>query len=235
MRRGLASSLGRTGRLFGLDRKRALHPGREVAREGADVFIVARLFRCGESHRVGFAAGHETGVGGGYTGESRTFGDRFYPLYRRIFENMGGRSVTLRTLDIGGDKQLPYFDMPKELNPALGWRGIRVALQWKDLLRVQLRAALRASAHGRLKLLLPMITTLDEVLEVREMVRELRIQLLEQGYEVAEDVPLGIMIEVPAAVYLSEQFSQHVDFLSVGSNDLTQYLLAVDRNNPNVE
>lgn len=155
-----------------------------------------------------------------------------YRLYRRIFENMGGRSVTLRTLDIGGDKQLPYFDMPKELNPALGWRGIRVALQWKDLLRVQLRAALRASAHGRLKLLLPMITTLDEVLEVREMVRELRIQLLEQGYEVAEDVPLGIMIEVPAAVFALPQLIQEVDFLSVGTNDMVQYLLAADRDNP---
>ncbi|MCH2102899.1 MAG: phosphoenolpyruvate--protein phosphotransferase [Planctomycetes bacterium] len=155
-----------------------------------------------------------------------------YRLYRRIFENMGDRPVTLRTLDIGGDKQLPYFDMPKELNPALGWRGIRVALQWKDLLRVQLRAALRASAHGRLKLLLPMITTLDEVLEVREMVRELRIQLLEQGYEVAEDVPLGIMIEVPAAVFALPQLIQEVDFLSVGTNDMVQYLLAADRDNP---
>ena len=155
-----------------------------------------------------------------------------YRLYRRIFENMGDRPVTLRTLDIGGDKQLPYFEMPKELNPALGWRGIRVALQWKDLLRVQLRAALRASAHGRLKLLLPMITTLDEVLEVREMVRELRIQLLEQGYEVAEDVPLGIMIEVPAAVFALPQLIQEVDFLSVGTNDMVQYLLAADRDNP---
>ncbi|MCH2107063.1 MAG: phosphoenolpyruvate--protein phosphotransferase, partial [Planctomycetes bacterium] len=155
-----------------------------------------------------------------------------YRLYRRVFENMGGRPVTLRTLDIGGDKQLPYFDMPKELNPALGWRGIRVSLQWRDLLRVQLRAALRASAHGSLRLLIPMITTLEEVLEVREMVRELRLQLLEQGYEVAEDVPLGIMIEVPAAVFTLPQLIQEVDFVSVGTNDMVQYLLAADRDNP---
>jgi len=158
-----------------------------------------------------------------------------YRLYRRVFENMGGLPVTLRTLDIGGDKQLPYFNMPKELNPALGWRGIRVTLQWKDLLRVQLRAALRASAHGSLRLMFPMITTLDEVLEVREMVRELRVQLLEQGYEVADDVPLGIMIEVPAAVFTLPQLIQEVDFVSVGTNDMVQYLLAADRDNPFVD
>ena len=127
-----------------------------------------------------------------------------YRLYRRVFENMGDLPVTLRTLDIGGDKQLPYFTMPKELNPALGWRGIRVTLQWKDLLRVQLRAALRASAHGKLKLMLPMITTLDEVLEVKEMILELRAQLQEQGYEVADDVPVGAMIEVPSLLICLE-------------------------------
>jgi phosphoenolpyruvate-protein phosphotransferase len=155
-----------------------------------------------------------------------------YRLYRRVFENMEGLPVTLRTLDIGGDKQLPYFTMPKERNPALGWRGIRVTLQWKDLLRVQLRAALRASAHGKLRLMFPMITTLDEVIEVREMVQELRVQLLEQGYEVADDVPLGIMIEVPAAVFTLPQMIQEVDFVSVGTNDMVQYLLAADRDNP---
>ena len=155
-----------------------------------------------------------------------------YRLYRRVFENMDGLPVTLRTLDIGGDKQLPYFNMPKELNPALGWRGIRVTLQWKDLLRVQLRAALRASAHGNLKLMFPMITTLDEVLEVREMVEELRVQLQEQGYEISSNVPLGIMIEVPAAVFTLPQLIQEVDFVSVGTNDLVQYLLAADRDNP---
>ncbi|MDE0891311.1 MAG: phosphoenolpyruvate--protein phosphotransferase [Planctomycetota bacterium] len=155
-----------------------------------------------------------------------------YRLYRRVFKNMGGRPVTLRTLDIGGDKQLPYFNMPKEANPALGWRGIRVTLRWKDLLRVQLRAALRASAHGDLRLMFPMITTLDEILEIKETIKDLRVQLLEQGYEIAEDVSIGIMIEVPAAVFSLKQMIEEVDFVSVGTNDLVQYLLAADRDNP---
>ena len=155
-----------------------------------------------------------------------------YRLYRRVFKSMGGRPVTLRTLDIGGDKQLPYFNMPKEANPALGWRGIRVTLQWKDLLRVQLRAALRASAHGDLRLMFPMITTLDEVLEIKETIKELRTQLLEQGYEIADKVSLGIMIEVPAAVFTLKQMIEEIDFVSVGTNDLVQYLLAADRDNP---
>lgn len=155
-----------------------------------------------------------------------------YRLYRRIFERMGDLPVTLRTLDIGGDKQLPYFTMPKERNPALGWRGIRVTLKWKDLLRVQLRAALRASAHGNLRLMFPMITTLDEVLEIKEMILELRDQLQEQGYEIAESVPMGIMIEVPAAVFSLPHLIEEVDFVSVGTNDMVQYLLAADRDNP---
>ena len=155
-----------------------------------------------------------------------------YRLYRRVFKSMEGRPVTLRTLDIGGDKQLPYFNMPKEANPALGWRGIRVTLQWKDLLRVQLRAALRASAHGELRLLFPMITTLDEVLEIKETIGELRAQLLEQGYEIAGNVSIGIMIEVPSAVFTLKQMIEEIDFVSVGTNDMVQYLLAADRDNP---
>ena len=221
------------------DRAEALSTQAGLAAETPDGVRVALSVNIESIHDFGtFDINHSDGVGLLRTEFLYMERSQFpseeeqYRLYRRIFENMGDRPVTLRTLDIGGDKQLPYFEMPKELNPALGWRGIRVALQWKDLLRVQLRAALRASAHGRLKLLLPMITTLDEVLEVREMVRELRIQLLEQGYEVAEDVPLGIMIEVPAAVFALPQLIQEVDFLSVGTNDMVQYLLAADRDNP---
>ncbi|MCB9916095.1 MAG: phosphoenolpyruvate--protein phosphotransferase [Planctomycetes bacterium] len=155
-----------------------------------------------------------------------------YRLYRRVVEHFEGRPVTLRTLDIGGDKQLPYFKTPKEVNPALGWRGLRVSLQWEDLLRIQLRAALRASGHGPVQLLLPMVTAVEEVRRVHQIFREVRSQLAEQGYRVADDVPAGIMVEVPAALLTLPQILEEVDFVSVGTNDLVQYLLAADRDNP---
>ena len=154
-----------------------------------------------------------------------------YRLYRRVLEHMGDKAVTLRTLDIGCDKQLPYFKTPQEPNPALGWRGLRISLEWQDLLRVQLRAALRASAHGSLRLLLPMVTSIEEVRAVRAIFNDVRCQLVEQGYEAAEDIPVGIMIEVPATVFTLDTLLVEVDFISVGSNDLVQYILAVDRDN----
>ncbi len=155
-----------------------------------------------------------------------------YRLYRRVLERMDGRPATLRTLDIGNDKRLPYFQTPEEANPALGWRGLRISIQWQDLLRVQLRAALRASAHGDLRLLLPMVTSIEEVREVRRVFAEVRQQLVEQGYEVAPRVPLGIMVEVPSTVVMLPHMLPEADFVSVGTNDLVQYLLAVDRDNP---
>jgi phosphotransferase system enzyme I (PtsI) len=155
-----------------------------------------------------------------------------YRLYRRVLERMNGRPTTLRLLDIGGDKALPYFQTPSEANPALGWRGIRITLRWRDLLRVQLRALLRASTMGSLRILIPMISSLEEVREVHKLFDEIRTQLSTQGYTTADDVPVGAMIEVPSALLEIERIVREVDFVSVGTNDLVQYLLAVDRDNP---
>lgn len=158
--------------------------------------------------------------------------DEQFRLYRRVLERMKGRPAVFRTLDIGGDKRLPYFQTPEETNPVLGWRGLRILLEWQDLLRVQLRAALRAGFGHDLRILLPMVTSLEEVLAVRDIFLGVRDSLYSQGYEIEDDVPVGIMIEVPSVLYSLSELVKHVDFLSVGTNDLVQYLLAVDRDNP---
>ncbi len=157
-----------------------------------------------------------------------------YRLYRRAFEHMEGRPVTLRVLDIGADKQLPYFKTPEEPNPALGWRGLRILLDWQDLFRVQLRAMLRAGVGRDLRILLPMVASMNDIAQTRAIFDRVRASLLEEGYEVEADVPVGVMIEVPSVLFILPEVLKTVDFISVGTNDLVQYLLAVDRDNPRV-
>ncbi|QDU66017.1 phosphoenolpyruvate--protein phosphotransferase [Engelhardtia mirabilis] len=154
-----------------------------------------------------------------------------YRMYRRVVETMAGRTVTIRTLDVGGDKPLPYFKVPPEPNPALGWRGLRIQLQWPDLFQAQVRAMLRAASEGNLRILLPMVGSLEQVRQARRVIQEVGENLREQGYDVPESVPLGIMIEVPSLLFVLPQVMAEVDFVSVGTNDLVQYLLAVDRDN----
>jgi phosphoenolpyruvate-protein kinase (PTS system EI component) len=154
--------------------------------------------------------------------------------YRAVIEAAPKKTVTIRTLDLGGDKLVPYFGHAKEANPFLGWRSIRITSAYPEFFQTQLRAILRASLHGRVSLMFPMITTLEEVQKLKHMVERTKAKLLREGVPFNADIPVGVMLEVPAAALTIHTLLREVDFISIGSNDLIQYVMAADRDNPKV-